>query len=178
MRKWGSSLLAAIVGFCLLGAPLPAHARAIAILSPDHEQTWAWAQFRDYSWTLDHGKSLALIVTYTNQLLSSQDDPLRNDDFWFRFPSVRFDPATGNFFYTPPGAKGPPLLVAHRANGFIKTTALTGDALAVVVRSNGALQAAIAVGTARRPAHGSLLEIVRPDPFTLQSLIGETGQYH
>jgi len=177
MISRGSSLLAtAILASCLLAIPHSAQAHdTIAIVSPGHEQTWPWAELKNYSWTLSHGTRLALVLTYSNQDLASHDDPPRDEDFWFEFPSLRFDPASGNFLYT---AKGRSVVVAHRSNGFFKTTALAPDTLAVVLRRNGALRAAIALHPGPHPAHQSLVEINRPGPLTLQSLIGTTVEYH
>ena len=169
-------MAAAILAFCILGAPSPARAHGTtAIVSPDHGQTWPWAELRDYSWTLSHGDRLTLVLTYSNQDLASHDDPPRDEDFWFTFPALRFDPASGNFLYA---AKGRSIVVAHRANGFIKTTDLASNTLAVVIRKNGALQAAIAINPGPHPAHRSLVEINHPGALTLQSLLGDTIEFH
>ncbi len=166
----------AVLAFCVLGVPLSAKARGtIAIVSPAHEQTWPGAVLRNYSWTLAHGTRLTLVLTYSNEDFASHDDPPRDEDFWFEFPSLRFDPASGNFLYT---SQGRSEVVARRSNGFVKTIVLAPDALAVVIRRNGAVRAAIALHPGPHPAGRTLLEINRPGPLTLQSLIGPTVEFH
>ncbi len=96
LKRGGSLLITAVLSLCLLGTShaAQAHARsgtktgAVAILSPDHGQTWPGAVLRDYSWTLDHGKILTLVVTYSNEQFASHDDrgalnldPAAIDDF-------------------------------------------------------------------------------------------------
>jgi hypothetical protein len=96
----------------LLTTSASAVAGAISIISPDHAQTFAYAEMIWHQLDLERtGAQLGARVTFSNLPYVSSSEPRRDEPFDFRFPGVKFDSARRTFFAS--ARHGEPIPVAR-----------------------------------------------------------------
>jgi hypothetical protein len=106
------------------------------VVSPDHEQTYAFGSETNRVWKNWKGH-LALLLTFTNDPFVDRQNPRQWDDFRFDFPNVGLGSDGHTFYYqTSDGRRIP---VAARRAGFLgfDEVRLLPSASAVVSRPHG-----------------------------------------
>ena len=139
-----------------------------AIVSPDVEQTWPMGSLLDWSFRLGPDKkSLTVVATYGNDLIADRENPQAQEDHFFRFPNVVYNPAGHGFYWKDPRG-GAPVLVAWRGGG---STALARNAVVLLFNHGGKLVAAIKVAPPGTVFPTSLVQVTRGARWSLQGLI-------
>jgi hypothetical protein len=130
------SLPALVVGAWLaLASPASATDHFWKLVSPDHEQTFAFGTETNHVWRL-WGGHLALLLTFTNDPYVSVDYPRRWDNFRFDFPNVRIGSDGRTFYYHTKGGRRIPVAIIRP--GFLgEQVRLLPNATDVVSRPSG-----------------------------------------
>jgi hypothetical protein len=132
------SLLTALVFglWIVLAAPASAKGYYWKLVSPDHEQTYAFGSETNRVWSNWKGH-LALLLTFTNDPYVDRDNPRRWDNFRFDFPNVRLGSDGHTFYYHTGGGRSIP--VAMIRPGFLgfDEVRLLPSASVVVSRPHG-----------------------------------------
>jgi hypothetical protein len=169
--KMSRAVMAAIfLGLAALGVAEAAPPATPAIASPDIRQTWPQGNLRGWSFRLGpDDKSFTAVVTYSNELIADRANPQRQEDFFFNFPNVLYDPKRGGFVWKNP-AGGPPVVIAWRSSSG-GSTELAKGVIVLVWKHGGRLAATIRLAPSGATFSTTLAEVASPDPWMLQSLI-------
>ena len=132
-----SFLTALVLGTWLaLAAPASAKDYYWKLVSPDHEQTYAYGTETNRVWRNWNGH-LALLLTFTNDPFVDRQNPRQWDNFRFDFPNVRIGADGRTFFYhTSDGRRIEVATVKHDFLGFDEVRLLPNTS-AVVSRPHG-----------------------------------------
>jgi hypothetical protein len=99
----------------LVSAALPC-AKPVEIVSPDTAQTYSYASAeRKKLWWLEKEGVFCAQITFSTIHYADRNEPARRETFLFRFPEVKFDPATKTC--SVPAGEGKPLPIAVREKG-------------------------------------------------------------
>jgi hypothetical protein len=164
------------LGMAVAGAMAKPAPSIITVNSPDVGKTWNYGRLLQWSFQLDRStQSLTVIATYTNDLLADRENPVTQDDLWFRFPAAHYDAASHAYLLKiPAGKKGKTrtLVVARRNSGFFQNvTRLAPNAMVLVTHSGTRVSARLVVDASGGRMPLPFYEIVHGGPYTLQSLI-------
>ena len=126
----------ALGAWLALGLPAFAGDYFWKLVSPDHEQTFAYGTETNRVWKL-WGRHLALLLNFTNDPYVDYDNPRQYDNFRFDFPNVRLGTDGRTFYYqTTDGRRIP--VAAIRPDFFgIGEVRLLPNANVVVRRPSG-----------------------------------------
>ena len=142
----------------------------VTLLSPDANRTWAWGTLKhvDFEIEQEQGKPVfAVVLTYSNELLSDNDHPRTTEDFRFRFPALRAD-AARHIFWRSPSTGSSYLLACPDVRGAFGPE---GNVGITVFDFGGKLLVALRVYPPGSILAEPVAEIRRGAPWTLQSLI-------
>jgi hypothetical protein len=106
------------------------------VVSPDHEQTYAYGTETNRVWKNWNGH-LALLLTFSNDPFVDRQNPRELDNFRFDFPNVRIGSGGHTFYYhTNDGRSIPVAMIRSGFLGFDEVRLLP-SASAVVSRPHG-----------------------------------------
>jgi hypothetical protein len=133
------SLVAALTLTAFLGATPSAFAAGHfwQLVSPNHEQTFAYGTETNRVWTAwGRDRHLALLLDYTNDPFVDRQNPRQYDNFRFDFLSVRLG-ADNRTFYYHAAVRAVPVAVKHAGFLGIDEVRLLPNASVVVTTPHG-----------------------------------------
>ncbi len=147
MKAFTSLLLGFLLTPILL-SPARAAEHPATIISPDHDQTFAYGSVRHQAWIEEPNGSLALSITFTNDPYVDRVNQREYDDFTLRLPDVRLGPDLRTFYYHP--AEGDPIAVAIKSPDFlgVEEIQLLPTSHVVVLKPHGYLTLMLRVNDA------------------------------
>lgn len=91
------------------------------IVSPDHEQTFAYGMETSRVWRQwGRDNHLAVLLSYTNDPFVDWNNPRQYDNFRFAFPNIKLGPDGETFYYHAPNGTLAP--VAKKRKDFFGVT--------------------------------------------------------
>jgi hypothetical protein len=105
------------------------------VVSPDHEQTYAYATETNRVWKNWNGH-LAVLLTFSNDPFVDRQNPRELDNFRFDFPNVRLGSDNTFYYHTASGRSIPVAMIRSGFLGFDEVHLLP-SASAVVSRPHG-----------------------------------------
>lgn len=168
-------LLVLFLGMAAVAAQARPAPAILTVNSPDVGRTWNYGRLLQWSFRLDAStQSLTVVATYTNDLLADRENPVTQDDLWFRFPAAHYDAASHAYLLKVPARKGKTrtIVVARRTSGFFQSvTRLAPNAMVLVTHSGTRVSARLVVDASGGKMPLPFYEIVHGGLYTLQSLI-------
>ena len=125
-----------LVTWLALTAPVSAKDYFWKLVSPDHEQTYAFGSETNRVWRNWKGH-LALLLTFTNDPFVDRQNPRQWDDFRFDFPNVRIGPDGHTFYFHTQDGRSIPVAMTHAGFLGIDEVRLLPSASVVVSRPHG-----------------------------------------
>jgi hypothetical protein len=108
------------------------------IVSPDHEQTFAYGSETNRVWMpWGRDRHLALLLDFTNDPYVDRQNPRAYDNFRFDFPSVRLGADGRTFYYHASDGRAIPVAVKRPDFLGIDEVKLLPDAIVVVATPHG-----------------------------------------
>ena len=116
------------------------------VVSPDHEQTWAYGSEQNRVWA-ERGRDrhLVVLMEFTNDPFVDRQNPREYDNFSFAFPGVTLGKDGRTFYYRTPEGRSIPI-AAKRADFFgINEIHLLPNASLNVNKPHGFLSLSLAI---------------------------------
>jgi hypothetical protein len=131
-------ILPAFMLLSLLALSVPVHAKDHfwKLVSPDHEQTYAYGTEQSRVWKNWNGH-LALLLNFTNDPFVDRQNSRQWDDFRFDFPNVRIGADGHTFYYLTQDDRRIPVAMTHAGFLGINEVRLLPSASVAVSRPHG-----------------------------------------
>jgi hypothetical protein len=110
-------ILGTILAVIFVMGPVRAFGGQWLLVSPDHDQSFAYGSEMSRQWVESPPGTLALTMVFTNDPHVDQVKPRQYLDFIFHFPQLHLDRKSQIFFYTAPDRRSIP--VARINGGFL-----------------------------------------------------------